>query len=562
MKKTIYRLVAAAPFVVALAGCDLFGTGGAKGDFAPAPAPNAILSGTITGVTGQGVVLSNGGTTLEMEADGRFTFGALPVGTSYQVVVTPPIGRLCTVSANGSGTLAGNVRDVTVTCSADPNAPTFTVGGTVTGIPAGASGLVLNLSNTSQGGDEDLPVSGGAFVFPIGLLNEADYTVTVQTGPSGGGQTYQCAVSNGTGTIDAAGVGDVTNVAVSCSFTIGGTVAFNGPPSPIGAGLVLGLANAFGPIESLPYNPASASFTFAGAQPSTATATYAVTVATQPAGQVCVVRNAGGVSLATPGNVTSVSVLCQAAPLPANVLTGTYRTGRNYLTLFADGTFLYGAHSATPGITGVEHGFYSSNCCGPGSLFLTVTTDGNGAGGLSNAAVDGGFVFATGTTRGAGPPATLAFTTGGGSNPVVAWSFTAVDSTAGTLTGPWASNDRLRVFVYDGANDTVIHYGVNGGAANLQDLCMTLGAPVVAGADGSYLARNDAATCTIPGGLTPVNVDPSGGGAAFPGTPNAFGALTVDYDLTAGAPDTLSLQPTFFGGPFGPLQAFSRSEPN
>lgn len=90
-------------------------------------------------------------------------------------------------------------------CSAEGLcAPTYTVGGTVTGV-AGA-GLVLQ----NAGGD-DLPIAAdGEFTFPTALVEGATYDVTVLTGP--GTPEQDCTVRFGRGTLTA----DVTDVSVEC----------------------------------------------------------------------------------------------------------------------------------------------------------------------------------------------------------------------------------------------------------------------------------------------------------------------------------------------------------
>jgi hypothetical protein len=86
------------------------------------------IGGTVSGVTGTGLVLqNNGGNDRAIAADGAFTFSiALAGGASYSVtVLTPPSGEGCSVT-NGSGSVASaNVTDVVVTCAAPPSAPTL-----------------------------------------------------------------------------------------------------------------------------------------------------------------------------------------------------------------------------------------------------------------------------------------------------------------------------------------------------------------------------------------------------------------------------------------------------
>ena len=277
------------------------------------------VGGNVSGLAGSGLVLSlNGSTSLPVNANGAFTFpGGLASGATYAVTVaTQPASpaQTCTV-ANGSGTIgAANVTNVAVSCT---TAPTYTVGGSASGL-AGA-GLVLKLN-----GGNDLPVAAnGAFTFPGGLVSGAAYAVTVDTQPVSPAQT--CTVANGSGTIGSA---NVTDVAVTCSassYTVGGTVS-----GLSGAGLVLQL-NGGGDLAV----GANGAFTFAGALESGSA--YAVTLGAQPAGQACSIANGSG----TVGNahVTNVAVTCTAIP--------TYTVGGRVSGLVGSGLVLQLNGSAT-----------------------------------------------------------------------------------------------------------------------------------------------------------------------------------------------------------------------
>jgi len=83
------------------------------------------VGGSVSGLTGAGLVLQNGGNSLAIAADSQFTFPTLlSNGATYNVaVLTQPTGQGCSV-ANGNGTIAGaNVTTVAVTCAAAPAAP-------------------------------------------------------------------------------------------------------------------------------------------------------------------------------------------------------------------------------------------------------------------------------------------------------------------------------------------------------------------------------------------------------------------------------------------------------
>src|SRR5580658_2151860 len=167
------------------------------------------LGGTIGGLISGGMVLANGSDTLAVNSGASsFTMPTAVAYTSaYAVTVqTQPTGLTCSVS-NGTGTMSSAaVTHIAVTCSAN----TYTVGGTISGLTA--SGLVL----LDNGGDATT-VSANAtqFTMNTGVAYGCPYTITVQTPPMG----LVCVVSNGTGTMGAA---DVTNVSIACAsnFTL------------------------------------------------------------------------------------------------------------------------------------------------------------------------------------------------------------------------------------------------------------------------------------------------------------------------------------------------------
>ena len=86
----------------------------------PTPSEKYTVGGTVSGLSGSGLVLqNNGGDDLSISTDGTFTF-AMPIanGASYAITVkTEPTGQTCAVD-NGSGTVSSaNVTNVSVTCS-------------------------------------------------------------------------------------------------------------------------------------------------------------------------------------------------------------------------------------------------------------------------------------------------------------------------------------------------------------------------------------------------------------------------------------------------------------
>jgi sugar lactone lactonase YvrE len=271
-----------------------------------------IIGGTVTGLSGTGLVLTNnGGDDLTVTADGHFEFETkLAAGKMYDIAVkadpTTP-WQMCAVTAGGSGTAGKkDVTDIEVACSTDA----FTVGGSVTGLAG------VNLVVQNSGGDVQTITADGAFVFPAKVLSGATYTVAVKDQPLTPTQT--CTVANGTGTVAGA---DITDVAISCAtnkYTIGGTVT-----GASGPGLVL--QNNLGDDLAL---PADGPFMFATSIDSGAM--YSVTAKGFPVGQACRIEKASGTVVSS--NVTDVKVTCAAnvwspALFPITIPNDTYGLG-------------------------------------------------------------------------------------------------------------------------------------------------------------------------------------------------------------------------------------------
>jgi hypothetical protein len=175
-----------------------------------------------------------------------------------------------------------------------PIVQSHTLGGTVGGL--GGSGLVLQ-----SGAGEALAVTGnGVFTFATPLKTGTAYAVSVKTQPASPAQI--CSVGKAGGTMPDADVSDVTVLCATNSYTIGLTVS-----GLTGAGLVL-RNNAADDLAIM----ANGAYTFA--TPVADGAGYKVTVATQPAGQVCAVVNDQGTATAPVGNV---QVTCQVPAVTA-----------------------------------------------------------------------------------------------------------------------------------------------------------------------------------------------------------------------------------------------------
>lgn len=240
------------------------------------------VSGTVEDLSGEGlVIMNNSSERLTIEANGSFSFTRLTVdGGPYSVsVLTQPANQLCTVE-NAAGQISGaDITDIRVICG------TRTIGGTLTGL-VGLRQVVLQNNST----DNLTLTQDGAFTFATRFFDGADYAVTVNTQPF----NEICVVGNATGTVAGA---NVTNVAVSCGFTVGGNIS--GP-----AGNLVVLQNNGADDLSLGMNRA---FTFLTGLP--VGATYNVTLLDVPDGLSCVVINGSGTM--TAGPVSDIAVNCR-----------------------------------------------------------------------------------------------------------------------------------------------------------------------------------------------------------------------------------------------------------
>jgi hypothetical protein len=174
------------------------------------------VGGTITGLSGTGLVLQdNGADNLSVTGTGSVPFAfptALPRGGAYSVsVLTQPSTpyQTCTVS-NGNGAIqAANVTSIAVDCVTN----SYTVGGTVTGLPTDpTTGLpYTGLSLQNNGGGAYAITANGAFTLPGTLDSGTTYGVSIAGEPAA--IAIACSVASASGAIVNA---PITNVAVTC----------------------------------------------------------------------------------------------------------------------------------------------------------------------------------------------------------------------------------------------------------------------------------------------------------------------------------------------------------
>ncbi|WP_035822696.1 hypothetical protein [Janthinobacterium sp. RA13] len=192
MKLSCLRPLAALLLTLGLAAC------GGKASY--------DVSGTITGLNNEGLILANGSDTLPVPAGKTsFTFGKrIDYGTDYNITVNKqPAHMTCGISG-GSGS-AGHYINISaaVTCSQNK----YTVGGTVSGLTV--DGLVLINGSTTT------TVAKDATTFTMsGSVAYGDtYGISVsETQPKG----LKCTVQPGTGG-GTMGEANVTTVQIVCN---------------------------------------------------------------------------------------------------------------------------------------------------------------------------------------------------------------------------------------------------------------------------------------------------------------------------------------------------------
>jgi 6-phosphogluconolactonase (cycloisomerase 2 family) len=262
------------------------GNGGGSTTASSTTASSVLVSGTITGLEGTGLVLQTNG--VNVPIFGSLFSVYLSAGSRYNIVPTsqPRAPTQDCIVSNGSGTAVANVSNVAVTCVTQ----NFTLSGTISGLLG--TGLVL------QNDGNAVLLSGNAF--SLTLASGSAYDIVAAQQPTNPSQT--CTVTNGgPGVIGGANV--VTGVAcVTNTYTVSVTV--NGLQNGASGLTVLDDGG-----DSLPVT-GNGTFTFATAVASGQP--YAVKVGTQPTGtsvaQYCIAPN--GTGTVTNANI-SVTLTCR-----------------------------------------------------------------------------------------------------------------------------------------------------------------------------------------------------------------------------------------------------------
>lgn len=240
------------------------------------------VGGTVQGLIGTLGLQNNGSETINLSADGNFTFPTgLTDGVTYSVtVLTQPTGQTCIASSNVGSISGSDVTNISIICTTN----TYTVGGNI-------SGLVGTVVLQNNAGDNLSLSANGSFTFATSVAHGANYLISVFTQPG----TVTCSTSNNAGTINAANVTNVSVVCSNASYTVGGNLSGL-------SGTVILQNNA---SDNLTLS-ANGGFTF-----STNVAdggNYSVTVLTQPATRNCVITN--GTGTISSANISNIVVTC------------------------------------------------------------------------------------------------------------------------------------------------------------------------------------------------------------------------------------------------------------
>lgn len=321
------------------------------------------IGGSVTGLAGRGLRLrDNGGESLEIAADGAFTFpGARPAGDAYEVSIeTQPDQSVCAVSRGAGRMGIGDVRDVTVTCgtnasgfayvlnTAAKSIATFRIDAangmlTTAGdpIPAGRDPLSLTIdplgryAYVANYGSNDVlvyridrvtgaltaaeaPVAMGAYPISIALDPAGRYAYVANSGSNSLG-IYR--VDPGSGVLTNAGLPVATG-----AFPIFVTL------DPAGRHAYVVNYGGAGSISFYDVDPATGALTAAG---SVAAGAFPFSITLDPAGRFAYVANSGA------NTVSSYRVDAASGAL---IATGTpAKAGRDpqFITVDPGGRYAY-----------------------------------------------------------------------------------------------------------------------------------------------------------------------------------------------------------------------------
>lgn len=191
MKLSFLRPLAALLLTLGLAAC------GGKASY--------DVSGTVSNLNNNGLILANGGEELPIAAgQTSFTFKKrIDYGTDYNITFKQqPAHMTCSISG-GSGS-AGHYINISAAVSCSQN--TYSVSGTISGLTV--DGLVLINGNVTTIVAKDVKT----FTLNGAVADGTTYGVGVSTQPKG----LLCVVQPGTGA-GTMGSANVTNVQIACN---------------------------------------------------------------------------------------------------------------------------------------------------------------------------------------------------------------------------------------------------------------------------------------------------------------------------------------------------------
>jgi sugar lactone lactonase YvrE len=292
---------------ISLAALMLAACGGGGGGVPP---PTYTVAGTVSGLAGSGLVLTdNGGAALAVSSNGSFKFTSrIAAGSPYSISVkanpTDPI-QLCVVS-NGSGVAGStNVTDVAVTCTTTPLAlfaGNLAGPGTVDGVGAAARfnnpiGLAIDVGGDMYVADTDNHAIRK--ITPTGVVT----TLAGQAGISGStdGIGPEARFSSPEGiAIDTTGtiyIADTGNVTIRKVTPTGAVTTFAGTAGAPGADDGIGAAARFSDPIGLAVD-AGGDVYVADSEVDTIRKITATAVVTTLAGQVGISGSADGIGAA------------------------------------------------------------------------------------------------------------------------------------------------------------------------------------------------------------------------------------------------------------------------
>ncbi len=292
------------------------------------------ITGSISGLQGSNMqldLISNAATVesliIPVGATSFAFANKLPDGSDYTVsfgAQPTSLSQTCSVTG-GAGTLAGSDVAASVSCVTN----SFTVGGTITGLPGGSS-VTLEMFVNGPSAETKI-VSAASFTFNTSVLDGSFVSVSVNTNPAGA----TCSASSNTATINGANIGGVVITCATNTYTISGVVS-----NYTGTGLTLQLNG--GNNTAVPSGGTSFTFTNQIVEGGS----YSVTVLNHPTSplELCTVTNGTGTNILA--NVINVSVSCSPDNAPvANA--GYYSNTSTFSGFFQSGTAFLNASGST-----------------------------------------------------------------------------------------------------------------------------------------------------------------------------------------------------------------------